>query len=136
MSTASTNTELTITAIKVAEKDRNDFFVKHLGLELMIDGESLIFSYARQLASNYKGGAWDFYELSNGGFYIAPKYESLDFDYGTMSGDAAGIAVTLFALNHLLWAGEQCNRLRENYYHLRDFAYQHKESQMIHRVID
>lgn len=128
--------EPVITATVVAENDRLNFFPKHFSPRLMMKGESLIFVFMRHLASNYKGGMWDFYELSNGGFYLAPKCESLDLSVGTMSGDAAGIIATMFALNRMLCDGEQCEKLRDNYYRLRDFAYQHDQAVLIHRAID
>ena len=55
-----------------------------------------------------EAGFWDFIELSNGGFYMAPQHEgtfrfSVDTNgyEGEMSPDAAGITVCLFAYSHL-----------------------------------
>jgi Antirestriction protein len=54
------------------------------------------------------GGWWNFYDLSNGGCYLAPggvetfhlKVMGNGFD-GRLSANATGITVTLFALSHL-----------------------------------
>jgi len=35
--------------------------------------EPAIFTFAQELSSDYTGGYWEFYALSNGGFYMAPK---------------------------------------------------------------
>lgn len=128
--------EPVIIATAVAESNRLGFLPKHFGPRLMSQGESLVFAYIRYLADNYNGGMWEFYELSNGGFYLAPKRDTLNLSVGTVSGDAAGIIATMYALNHMMCNGEQCEKLRENYFRLRDFAYQHTQSNLIHRAID
>jgi hypothetical protein len=41
----------------------------------MIIGEALVFGWLDRLCIDYSGGLWDFYSLSNGGFYMAPTNE-------------------------------------------------------------
>ncbi len=94
------------------------------------------------LSSDYKGGLWAFYELSNNGFYMAPDSDQ-EFtihvrgnDYhGTVSADAAGIITSLFALNALSWKTDE-NCFIEAYYSLRDFACEHYEAEAILSAID
>lgn len=91
---------------------------------------------------NYTGGYWEFYELSNNGFFMAPQsvepynlfiegngYEDI------VSNDAAGIIVTSYVLNKLVWKTES-ELLVDQYYLLLDFARQHPESGQIFAAID
>jgi len=54
------------------------------------------------LAHEYKGGYWDFYTLSNGGFYMALNSDAsfdviCDNQYrGNLSADALGITACLY----------------------------------------
>lgn len=108
----------------------------------MLKGEALVYGWLDQLSKDYTGGLWDFYTLSNGGFYMAPsgdKRFSIDVSgngfSGEMSADAAGIVASLFALCYL------ANRFGDdksiNQYHwLRDFSINHAEAGLIIRAID
>jgi len=104
--------------------------------------ESLTFSWMRRLNSKYEGGYWNFYTLSNNGFYMAPKLGQIVhmsnpenwFD-GAVTPDAAGIIASLFAQNQL------CNQTAidehiELYYALREYAAQHPEHRLIFKAID
>ncbi len=37
-----------------------------------IDTENTVYSFAENIVVGYRGEFWDFYRLSNGGFFIAP----------------------------------------------------------------
>ena len=94
-----------IIATLVPDEKRLDFLPRHLGT-LCVRIEALIFNILDQASPDYAGGFWEFYDLSNGGFYIAPQSDSRfrmkwDDNYfeGEMSAGAAGIAVTLFVLS-------------------------------------
>jgi Antirestriction protein len=130
-----------ITANLVPENLRPHFLPRHLG-SLMLKGEFLVYGWLEQLSKDYSGGLWNFYDLSNGGFYIAPSDEkrfkidvSGNYFSGEMSADAAGIVASLFA---------QCDlanrygddKLINQYHWLRDFAIEHAESDLIMRAID
>ena len=85
---------------------------------------------------------WHFFELSNGGFYMAPanigrvalrwhknRYSDM------MGADGFGIIVTLYALDNLA----QTTRDRtviDRYRQLREFAIEHVEALNIQRAID
>ena len=60
-----------ITANLVPENLRPHFLPRHLG-SLMLKGEFLVYGWLERLSKDYGGGLWNFYDLSNGGFYIAP----------------------------------------------------------------
>jgi len=131
-----------ITAQLVADDDRMDFMPKHLGLRNLMAGQNLFPAYLEKLSQDYKGGYWEFYELSNGGWYTAPRGDkrfnmawSGNYYEGVMSADAAGITATLYALSHLANSTQE-DALIEAYHKLRDFAIEHAEGQEILSAID
>lgn len=138
-------TEL-IVATLVDEENRMDFLPTVFGPRFMLRGETLVYSWMGKLCSGYAGAYWNFFKLSNGGFYLAPAKEnklavsisSNSFE-GEFSADAAGILATLFALDQL--AKEQQGShlgdlLADRYRHLRNFAKTHPEAIEIFRAID
>ena len=106
--------------------------------------EPVIYSITSNLAKEYCGGYWHFYELSNGGFYMAPD-DDINFTVnsengfkGTMSADALGITACLYAYSHLSFSdsprmAEVCAR---HYHLLRDFMMEHDEVREVLRAVD
>jgi hypothetical protein len=130
-----------ITSSVVPDELRLNFLPHYLGSNYL-RGETLVYEWARRLASAYDGGSWIFFQLSNGGFYMAPErcgrlHVRWHMNgYNDMMGvDAFGIVVTLFALCHL---AELCHddRIIEHYHALRAYAAQHAEAANILRAID
>jgi len=127
----------------VKESEREGFLPAFLGRHFLTF-ETLAYSYLRRFCASYSGGFWEFYRLSNNGFFMAPT--SLDtpglrlvcienYFEGDLSYEAAGIVVCLYALNHIACkTGE--DRIIELYYCLRELAKQHNESKLICRAID
>ena len=114
------------------------------GLNFPMKLEPLIFNLTDHISDNYAGGYWDFYILSNGGFYMSPRHDepfnvSCENGHeGQLSGDALGIVVCLYAYSHLSFRGrngfdEVC---AEHYHRLREFALDHSESRSIFSAID
>ena len=136
-----------IEASRVTERDRLSFLPKHFG-KLMMKFEGTVYLWIRRLSTDYTGGSWNFYELSNGGFYMAPscdkqfQFDSPNYAQEEVSADAAGVIVTMFALNAIIngIACEEESDLSENfikgYYLLRDFAAEHAENRKIFAIID
>lgn len=131
-----------ILANLVADEKRIDFLPEFFGADLMLVGENYAYVWLSRLSKDYKGGYWNFYKLSNGGFYMAPavpgKIEIIGFGNfyeGMVSADAAGIIATLFALGCLL---EQfpAQRFIDLYHQLREYAYHHPECREILAAID
>ncbi len=130
----------------VAESDRLDFLPAFFGPRLMMRGEALVFGWLDALVEGYNGGYWNFYTLTNGGFYMAPaNYDRMRLEVagngfgGEMSADAAGIVATLFALCQLAAEAEDTDAgdvLIDRYYFLRDFASTHTEAGAIFAAID
>jgi Antirestriction protein len=135
-----------VIASLVVEEQRLEFLPTYFGPRLMLRGEALVFDWLATLSEDYGGGFWNFYTLTNGGFYMAPasdKRMHLEVDgngfSGQVSADAAGIVATLFALNQL--AAEMADThagdvLSERYHFLRDFVSSHPEAASIFQAID
>ena len=114
------------------------------GLNFPMKLEPLIFNLTDHIADNYSGGYWDFYTLSNGGFYMSPRHDepfnvSCENGFeGQLSADALGIVVFLYAYSHLSFSGkngfdEIC---AEHYHLLREVALDHHEARGIFSAID
>lgn len=131
-----------ITRSLVAEGNRLAFLPQRLGQRNLLLGEALFYTYLEKLSDDYHGGYWEFYELSNGGWYMAPSGHRTyqmhwDGNYyeGSMSADAAGITASLFALCELANA-TRADRLIEAYHLLREYAIEHPEWVEIGQAID
>ncbi len=69
--------------------------------------EHTVYDMLSMLSDDYEGGYWQYYRLSNGGFYMAPAQGPLrlvcvanGFD-GVVSADTAGLIATAMAYSHL-----------------------------------
>ena len=117
-----------------------DLFGMHFPLQL----EPFIYTVTGQMAPDYKGGYWQFYSLSNGGFYMAPDAEKpfkvacQNYYTGTLSGDALGIVACLYAYSHLSFSPrEEIGRMYARHYHLlREYMCEHPEVAEILGAID
>jgi hypothetical protein len=139
-----TQTEaVSITPALVAERSRVNTIHSVFGRHAIVF-ESYVYAWMKRLAGEkqYKGGYWNYYRLSNNGFYMAPSHDKAfhlsnadNYFDGSVTPDAAGIIASLFAL------GQLCNRtgIKEHielYYVLRDYAHQHPEHRLIFKAID
>jgi hypothetical protein len=131
-------------ATLVPEKDRLNFLPRHFGKHMLTVEHALYAQFAK-LCPTYTGGYWHFYDLSNGGCYLAPSHERYplvhadNFFEATVSGDAAGIIVSLFTFSHLSFLLEDDPfgpRIAHYFHLLRDFAGDHPEAGLIVRAID
>jgi hypothetical protein len=109
----------------------------------MLRFEALLFDWARRLSTSYTGGYWSFFDLSNGGGYGVPHMRdplvpvSVDGNgyEGTVTQDAFGVIVSMFALNHLASLTED-DKVIDLYHALRAFVCEHDEAAAIYRAID
>lgn len=134
--------KVAVKATLVPEVDRLDFLPKKLpGRYLAF--EQRTYATLQSLSEDYHGGFWDFFELSDDGFYIAPNGDkdtyrivvpSNGFE-GRMSSDAAGIVACLFSLNWLTWKF-QLELYEQYYYGLKNYACEHPEARHILGAID
>lgn len=126
----------TITATVCPMPQRLTALPRHFGKKGCLF-ESLVYSWMRTLCPEYKGGFWEFYELSNGGFYMAPAAAQQE-NYllhcngngfnEQVSNNGAGIVACLFSLSHM--------KLYDHYEKLLDFADEQPESEEIFAAID
>ena len=137
-----------VTASLVASNRRLTFLPTYFGPRLMMRRESLVYAWLRRLSEDYNGGFWNYYELSNGGFYMAPKINGSlrlqnegNYADQTVSADAAGIVVTLYALSYLV--EQTCGADEDTAMvfsvlsdSLRQFAAEHTEASAIGALID
>lgn len=142
-----------IVATLVPDYNRLVFLPKYFG-SYFISGEKLVFNWMSRMNTEYRGGYWNFFELSNGGFYMALKKQderkiimSTGHVMREVSSDAAGIVVTLFTMNYIInteYGNVNCSPeqeasiecLYEHFYQLRDYAIEHPESAAIFALID
>jgi hypothetical protein len=130
-----------IEARLVLEEPRIGTLPRHFGAR-MITVEHTVYHFMRDFAAEYKGGFWNYYELGNGGFYMAPKSDPLKFSVhsngfeGTLSADAAGITVCLFTFSHLSFQHPSQGMFSDHFYALREFALDHREAGLIFAAID
>lgn len=133
--------EQTLTAHLVEDDGRLDTLPRHFG-RLMMKFEHTVYAFAGSLCPDYSGGYWEYYELSNGGFYMAPRnvapYQLVSENgfSGELSTDAMGIVACLYALSYLSFAKGVHAGIGEHFHHLRDFAATHAEASLIFAAID
>jgi hypothetical protein len=126
---------------EIPNDERLQALPRHFGRH-MLTVEYAVYAFARQLSSQYAGGYWNYLELSNGGFYMAPTQDtpfkvgvdSNGFE-GHMSADAVGITACLFALSHLSFQ-IQHESIASHFHQLREYALEHAEASVILAAID
>ncbi|WP_109912980.1 antirestriction protein [Providencia rettgeri] len=125
--------QIVITAIEVENAQaRLKFLPSKLG-QYCIAFENAIYNWMTRNVVAYNGGYWDFFQLSNGGFYLQPtKGYMLTSPNGFMddvSAQEAGIIVTLMMLSHFSFVTyekehhEDCERISAYFHQLRDFIF-------------
>ena len=132
-----------VTARLVPDDQRTSCTAKLFGINFPMRLEPTIFDMAGRLAAQYNGGYWLFYALSNGGFYMAPRSDTLfavscenGFE-GQLSADALGIASCLYSYSHLSFGEDDFADTCATQYHLlREFMFGHSEVNGILRAID
>lgn len=104
--------------------------------------ESLVYRYLEVFSDDYKGGYWEFVDLSNSGFYMslnsnARFYLSIASNgfEGEMTADAASLVVNMFAIGQLA-NQHKTDHLIELYHLLREFVGEHPEANRILCAID
>ena len=131
-----------VVARRVEESQRLMTLPRHFGNRLLTF-EGAVYDFMRRFSPDYRGGFWDFIELSNNGFYMSPEHEgtfrfSVDTNgyEGEMSPDAAGITVCLFAYSHLSFRYCEDEVFADHFHRLREFAMDHAEASAIFAAID
>jgi hypothetical protein len=133
-----------ITRFNIAVSERVAATAALFGYDFALRLEPVVFHIASTQALNYTGGYWEFYALSNGGFYMAPEGQTRyqmdcpNYYQGELSGDALGIVACLTAYSHLSFGNEQrfAQLCARQFHLLRDYAGFHPEAEGIYRAID
>ncbi len=131
----------------VPEGERDKFLPQLFGARMFFHGEPTVYSWMSKLCKAYTGGYWEFYAIGDqGAGFMVPRMDgpvTLFVDTngyeGQMSAEAAGIVVTLFALNHLMFSTPSkgaVDLLCDRYEELREYAMEHAEQREIFRAID
>jgi hypothetical protein len=136
---ATDNTAITATLVTAGARTA---FLPRVAGRHYLRAEQSVYNYMDYLAPDYTGGFWNYYDLSNGGFYMAPQLDGrmrVEVDgngySGEMSADAAGIVACLFMLCGLA-AKTHDDTIIDRYHQLRAFACEHAEASQILRAID
>ena len=123
------------------ENQRLEALPRHFG-NYFYEAEQLVYAWMSNLCKEYQGAYWGFYELSNGGFYMAPKLKDplLVESFGWqctvhMSADAAGLCACLFTVGQLI-SKTNSEWPIDLYHNIRDYALSHPEIDAIWKVID
>ena len=133
-----------ITKKLVMAQKRTPHTARLFGLHFPMRLEPVVYGLTENLSEDYHGGYWDFWELSNGGFFMSPRSDkrfnvSCENGYdGEMSADALGITVCLYAYSHLSFGPESrfTDDCARHFHLLRDYALDHIEGLAIMMAID
>src|ERR1035437_5066658 len=105
-STSMSNTA-TITRQQVSDDQRINHTAELFGIHFPLHLEPYVYAVTKAIAREYNGGYWEFYALSNGGFYMSLNSKN-SFNVtcengfeGDLSADALGITACLYAYSHL-----------------------------------
>lgn len=137
-------TEAIITSKHVVDKLRIQHTADLFGLRFPFNLEPAIYTFASNISLDYNGAYWEFYTLSNGGFFMAP-YSEKTFNVscengfkGKLSPNAFGITVCLYAYSHLSFSDDQeLGEICINHFHLlRKYMLDHAEASLILNAID
>lgn len=134
----------TIQAKRVPNNRRSATLPRHFPRNYL-SVENAIYNLIGDFSADYTGGHWDFYSLSNGGFYMTPDAREDKQPYrvcivnngyeGSMSADALGIVVCIYVFNSFA-ARTMDDAIIELCHKLRDFALEHAECRAIFAAID
>ncbi len=135
--------DTSITRQLVADDQRTTITADLFGVYFPLQLEPFIYAMKSKLSEDYSGGFWHFYQLGNGGFYMAPDITG-QFQVVSengfecfMSGDALGITACLYAFSNLSFGQvEFAETCAQHYHWLRAYMFEHAEAGNILRLID
>ena len=134
-----TQTSLNLVTRKLVPDDQRMAVTERLfGIHFPLRLEPVVFGITEKMATEYNGGYWSFFQLSNGGFYMSPSSDSVfrvaceNMFEGDLSADALGITACLYAYSHLSFSNGRFARVSACHYHrLREFMFEHPEVKAI-----
>jgi hypothetical protein len=134
-----TQTSLNLVTRELVPEDRRMAVAERLfGIHFPLQLEPVVYGITEKMSKDYSGGYWNFYTLSNGGFYMAPSDERIfhvacdNMFEGDLSADALGITACLYAYSHLSFSDGRFARVSACHYHrLREYMFEHPEVRAI-----
>ncbi len=138
---------MTITKKIIRGKRRGNILPHYIGSKFIIF-EQNIYGYTDHFVEGYSGGFWQFYELSNGGFYMSVDcdkevtFENPDNYFSEiMDADTMSIIINLYVTNHLAFKYHDSNDeaaaiFTRLYLHLLEYAKEQPNASTILRAID
>mgnify|MGYP001821558361 CR=1 FL=1 len=125
---------LPVTRDLVPEDQRLAITEQVFGMAFPLQLEPVVYGITDRMTEEYTGGYWDFYTLSNGGFYMAPAEDRVfhvkcqNMYEGSLSADAFGITACLYAYSNLSFSLSDIAREYARHYHLlREYSMEHAE---------
>jgi hypothetical protein len=125
---------LPVTRELVPEDQRLAVVERLFGTAFPLQLEPVVYGITDRMTQDYPGGYWDFYTLSNGGFYMAPSEDRIfnvkcqNMYEGDLSADALGITACLYAYSNLSISLSDIAREYARHYHLlREYSMEHAE---------
>lgn len=132
-----------VTRQLVADDQRTNITADLFGAYFPLQLEPFVYAITSKLSEDYSGGYWHFYQLGNGGFYMAPdsdgKFQVISENGSEcfMTADALGITACLYAYSHLSFGqGDFAGKCAEQFHLLREYMMAHAEASSILKVID
>lgn len=132
-----------ITCQLIADDQRVNHTAALFGINFPLKLEPFVYFMADTMCEKYNGGYWEFYALSNGGFYMAPHTDkpfrvSCENGFeGDLSADAFGIVCCLYAYSHLSFGEDEFAQVcTEHYHRLRKYVFGNSEEGQIWRAIN
>jgi len=138
--TAAENTAPIIISHLVPEHRRMSCVFRSFG-RFAVQVEQYAQATMRESCAAYNGGLWDYYELSNNGFFMAPTcaeaYQVSRANYfeGELSAQAVGIMVSLAGIL-TTWCRSEVDLLGIRYESLIDYARAQPEWSLIRAALD
>lgn len=127
-----------VTRELVPEDQRTVITERLFGIHFPLQMEPVIYGITDRMATEYSGGYWDFYTLSNNSFYMAPSGDHVyhvtcdNMFEGDLSADALGVVACLYAYSHPSFSNGRFARVSACHYHrLREFMFEHPEVRAI-----
>jgi hypothetical protein len=132
-----------VTKELVPEDQRMDVAERLFGIHFPLQLEPVVYGITEKMSKDYSGGYWNFYTLSNGGFYMAPSGDDVfhvtcdnQFE-GDLRSDGIGVTACLYAYSHLSFTDGRFGRVcAVHYYHLRGYMMDHPEVRAILEATD
>jgi hypothetical protein len=125
---------LPVTRELVPEDQRLAIVERLFGMAFPLQLEPVVYGITDRMAEDYDGGYWDFFALSNGGFYMAPLEDRVfhvkcqNMYEGNLSAEALGITSCLYAYSNLSFSLSDIAREYARHYHLlREYSMGHAE---------